>query len=588
LRYQIPEKRKFEACFSDNPPPACQELEYSFSSESGLLFGALGTAQSYELYRELTSETWSYNLSQLAYQTAELIEGTNSKLNCSEKLPFFTEALTCDSALRFAGRLLEISYDRVDAPITPPFSIEKLQSAKLVKRCKDVKSDLDVPIEAECYIDFVKFRSDLLQRLQMILELFPENNAILLQRIQNAKLTIHNDRIIRVTSRGAPITGELLGAFAAFLDLKFREYDYYVGVYDAVVEISNVICGRHYSSERQPQEFYNCREAVAQRLHTQLGIPEDKRANYIFALLAKWEFGSQDALQFAYDPMPVEDRDMRIVYEGLLKTLEAQWSRAAGIAETTSGEIQFFIHLKSQGFTPTVTGYRSRPLLLDIMEDPELWSHELTRRFTNRLMVLEDEAQRIYAEREPDPNKRPKGNQALMGGASFILRSSTYKYPKFDFSPSTAPPDWNWRYVIPYEAAFDLAGGGLHLAWQPSWALSKNDVLGVRGTVAFSKGIVGEGSLNTRDNYFSLGLNYSRLTGAGVFSSYGITPGYYRIFKTQESGSAGSFGGEIHLGMLQNKIRFALGTRDFDRTTNQWYLLFGVTDIPGIVYWFTR
>ena len=457
-----------------------------------------------------------------------------------------------------------------------------------MKHCKEVKSDLDLPIEAECYIDFEKFRNDLLQRLQTILELLPENNAILLQRIQNAKFTIHNDRIIRVTSRGAPITGELLGSFAAFLDLKFREYDYYVGVYDAIVEISNVICGRHYSMQRKAQEFYNCREAVAQRLHSQVGVLENKQANYVFALLAKWEFNSQNALRFAYDPMPAEDSDMRIIYEGLIKTLAAQWSRSAGIAETSSGEVQFFAHLKTQGFTPTLTDDKSRPLLLDIMEDPDMWSHELTRRFTNRIMVLENEAQRIYAEREPDSDKRPKGNQALIGGASFVLRSSTYKYPKFDFSPSTAPPNWTWRYVIPYEIAFDLAGGGLHLAWQPSWSLSKNDVLGVRGSLAFTKGIVGEGSLETRDNYFSLGLNYSRLTGKGVLSSYGITPGYYRYFRTPDSGSFDSFGGEVHLGLLENKIRFALGTRDFDRATNQWYLLFGVTDIPGIVYWFTR
>ncbi|KPJ95883.1 MAG: hypothetical protein AMJ53_01865 [Gammaproteobacteria bacterium SG8_11] len=588
LRYQTPEKREFEACYSDSPPAACQELDYSFSSESRLLFGALGTAHSYELYRELTSDTWSRNLSQLAYQTADLFEGVKRELSCEEELPFFADALPCHEALRFAGRLLEISYDRIDAPITPPFSVEKLQSNGLIAGCRETETDLDVPIQAECYIDFVKFRSELVQRLRAILDLLPEHNAILLQRINNSKFTIHNDRIIRVTSRGAPITGELLGAFAAFLDLKFREYDYYVGVYDAVVEISNVICGRHYSSVRQPQEFFNCREAVVQRLHRQLGVPGNKQANYVFALLAKWEFYSQNALRFAYDPMPDEDKDMLIIYEGLVKSLAAQWSRSAGIAETSSGEVQFFAHLKTQGFTPTLADDKSRPLLLNIMEDPDLWTHELTRRFTNRLMVLEEEAQRVYAEREPDAGKRPKGNQTIMGGASFVLRSSTYKYPKFDFSPSTAPPNWTWRYVIPYEIAFDLAGGGLHLAWQPSWALSKSDVLGVRGSLAFTKGIVGEGSLETRDNYFSLGLNYSRLTGKSVLSSYGITPGYYRYFQTPDSGNGDFFGGEVHLGVLQNKIRFALGTRDFDRTTNQWYLLFGVTDIPGIVYWFTR
>jgi predicted acylesterase/phospholipase RssA len=588
LRYQVPDKRKFEACFSDNPPEACQELDYSFRSESSLLFDALGTAQRYELYRELTSNTWSYNLSQLAFQTADLFEEIKGELSCGEELPFFTEAPPCHSALQFAGRLLEISYDRVDAPITPPFSVEKLQKAGLVARCRKAEPDLDVPIEAECYIDFMKFRKELVQRLQSILQLVPGHNEILLQRVHNAQFTIYSDRIIRVTSRGAPITGELLGSFAAFLDLKFREYDYYVGIYDAVVAISNVICSRHYSPRSQPQEYHNCRDAVAKRLHTQLGIPEDKQANYIFALLAKWEFYSQNALQFAYDPMPADNRDMRLIYEGLLNTYAAQWSRLVSITETDTGEVRFFAYLQAQGFNPTAAEDGARPLLADIMEDPELWSHELARRFTNRLMVLENEAQRIYTDREPDAGKRPKSNQALMGGASFVLRSSTYKYPKFDFAPTTASKDWKWRYVIPYEMTLDLVAGGLILAWQPTWALSKNDLLGVRGSVAFTKGIVGEGSYKAQDNYFSLGFSYSRLSGGNVLSSYGVTPGYYRTFKTPQSGNAGSFGGEIHLGMLQNKLRFALGTRDFERNGDRWYLLFGVTDIPGIIYWFTR
>ena len=51
-----------------------------------------------------------------------------------------------------------------------------------------------------------------------------------------------SDRIIRVTSRGAPITGTLLDDFGAFLDYKFREYDYYVGIYDAVVFLAGNQC----------------------------------------------------------------------------------------------------------------------------------------------------------------------------------------------------------------------------------------------------------------------------------------------------------------------------------------------------------
>jgi len=588
LRYQLPEKKEFEKCLSDNPPKACDELEYSFMSESRLLRGALGSAQNYELYRELTSPTWSHNLSQLAYQTAELFDELGEDKSCDKELPFFKETLPCAAALRYSGRFLEISYDRIDAPITPPFSVDKLKSAGLVTRCHDAKSSLDVPIEAECYIDFVKFRKDLVTRLTAVLKLVPKYNEILLRRVQRSQYSIHNDRIIRVTSRGAPITGELLESFAAFLDFKFREYDYYVGIYDAIVEVSKNICNHHFSQRRQPQEFQNCHGAISERLYKHLGLNEDKKAAFVFALLAEREFGNQEAFKFAFNPMPEEERDMRVIHEGLWKTLAAKWEQSLGFAETSSSEVQFFSYLNEQGFTPTPTNDGSRPLLADIMEDPELWAYELTRRFTDRLMVLEKDAARIYAERELNPGKRPETHEELIGGASFILRSATYKYPEFDFSPSTSPKDWKWRYVIPYEIGFDLVEGHILLVWQPTWALAKYDLLGIRGTVGLAKGIIGEASHEARENYFSLGLSYSRLTSKGMLSSYGITPGYYRTFHTSDTGGKDSFGGEVHLGILENKLRFGLGARDFDNVSDSWYISFGVSDIPGIVYWFTR
>ncbi|WP_455202147.1 patatin-like phospholipase family protein [Kaarinaea lacus] len=588
LRYALPEKEEFEKCLSENPPKACEELDYSFMSESRLLRGALGSAQNYELYRELTSDTWSHNLSQLAYQTAELFEEIGYDQACSKEVPFFTEALSCAAAVRYAGRFLEVSYDRIDAPITPPFSVKKLQQAGLVKRCRETETDSDVPVEAECYIDFIQFRKDLVQRLLTVLRLIPDHNSIMLQRVQRSQYSIHNDRIIRVTSRGAPITGELLESFAAFLDFKFREYDYLVGVYDAIVEVGNVVCRHHYSQRRQPEEFQNCHGAISKRLYKQLGVKSDKKAAFVFASLAKKEFANQEAFQFAFDPMPEEDRDMRIIHEGLWKTLVAKWEQSLGFTEASSSEVEFFKFLKEQGFTPTPTDDGSNPLLADIMLDPDLWAHELTRRFTDRLMALEKDAARIYAEREPDPKKRPETNEGLMGGTSFVLRSTTYKYPEFDFAPSTAPKEWKSRYVIPYEIGFDLVEGHIMFVWQPTWSLAKYDLLNIRGTVGLAKGIIGEASHEARENYLSLGLGYTRLTSKGIMSNYGITPGYYRTFLTSESGGKESFGGEVHVSILENKIRFGLGARDFESTSDSWYLSFGITDIPGIIYWFTR
>ncbi len=588
LRYQLPEKRKFEACFSDEPPEACNEMEYSFASESHLLFGAFGTAQSYELYRELTGDAWSGNLSVLSYTIAELLEGMDAQAGCANELPYFEGDFPCASALRFTGRLLEISYDRVDSPITAPFSINKLKNAGLVSRCKKVKIDGDVPVEAECYIDYEKFRQKLADRLTAVLDLLPDHNAILDRQVHNARFSIYNDRIIRVTSRGYPITGELLEAFAAFLELKFREFDYYVGVFDAVIQMTNVVCNHHYSRRRQQSEFQACQDALAKQFYHGLGLGDDEKGRYVFALLSKWEFGSQQVFQFAYDPMPKEDRDMRIIYEALKDVLSSELHTTTDMVETSTAEFRFFSYLKEHGFEPTPAEDGSAPLLASIMEDPDFWPHELTARFTERLVDLEQDANRIFEEREPDPEKRPDTNSGLLGGASYILRSATYKYEPFNFSPSTAPRGWFWRNLIPYELAFDFSEGDIQMVWQPTWLVAKDNLLGVRGTIAVAEGILGSESSKTRDNYFSLGLNYSHLTNFGVISGIGFTPTYFQTFRTQENGGNDSFGGDVHISLLKNKIRLALGTRDFDNASDNWYLLFGLTDIPGIVYWFTR
>jgi hypothetical protein len=584
----MPENREFERCYEKDPPKACKELVYSFFAESYLLRGALGTAQNYELYRELTGDTWSINLSQIAFQTADLLAEVDAAKTCADELPYFQDNLACHSALRYAGKLLEVSYHRISAPITEPFLLKKLQTAGLVTHCKETGSYSDASIQAACYIDFVKYRKDLIKRLQKILEGIPQKNEILLRRLRNSESSIHNDRVIRVSSRGAPITGELLESFAAFLDLKFRKYDYYVGLYDAVMEVSNIVCGQHYSTRLQAQDYLNCREASVKQLHQILAIAQDKEANYVFALLAKREFGNQSAFQFIYDPMPEKDRDMHIINEALSRYLVAEQRRSTGLVETTSGEVEFFTYLKAQGFTPTPTEDGSRPLLADIMQDPDYWSHELARRFTNRIMALEQETVVIYAEREPDPSKRPKTNTALLGAASLALLTTTYKYPEFDFSPSTAPEKWKWRYLIPYEVGFDLAGGSIQFAWQPTWLLSRSSLINVRGVIALGNGLVGEDSVDSRENYVSLGIGYTRLTGKRVISNYGITPGYYQYFHTQENGDIYSFGGELNVGVLGDKIRLAAGVRDFDDGRDTWFFTFGITDIPGFCYWLTR
>jgi hypothetical protein len=539
LRYDDSKAGGGRACDSDNPPSACRQMEYNIASESTLLLGALGTARSYELYRELLSEHWSLNLSEIAYGMANELEEKRSRLKCEDELPFFTHKLTCVEALRRTGALLEIAYNHQLLPITRPLSPTKLRKARVVHDCEKPTKRFSVAVSAVCEANVSRLR----QQLADALTNTAKRSGLLKKydlTIRRSRASIHNDRVVRVSSRGSPITGTLLANLGAFLDYKFREYDYYVGVYDSLMLVSTVRCGKHFS-DKQKREYGNCLGAFAKRLIDDIELPRDSRGRYVLALLAQKEFAHLDSMKFIYRTPPKPDKDMRLIFEGLNKSLHSDRQRPKGAAGMFAVETEFFDHLAEHGFQPTPTDDGTEPLLAEIMQDTNKWSYELMKRMTSRLVQLEQQAEEIYEAREPDSEKREKAMTGYMGLSAYVLQSSTYKYPDFTFSPSTAPEDWLWRNIIPYEVAFDMAESDVLLTWQPTWALGKKSTIGVRGTLGLAGGFL-EALPSGRPNYVALGLDLTRLTKSGIASSWGVTPTVYHRLGTSAASDVDTIG----------------------------------------------
>ena len=588
-RYDIPPAADARACASDNPPEACQAMDFSFFTEHELLLGALGTARKYELYRELTSEYWSLNLSQLSYELAEKIAKIDSRIRCDEDLPFFNTDISCAGAVRRAGALLELGYSQASVSITAPYSAKKLSKAGIAYDCKFASKNPTIDSAAVCKINVVSYRERLANILLNIAYRHEQVATDFRQIIYKAGLSMHNDRILRVTDRGAPITGTLLSDFGAFLDLKFREYDYYVGVYDAVIAATQTLCGLKFFERHQPQEFMQCQNDFAEKIYYVIGVNKDPRGRYVFARLTQWEFAKQNTLRFAYDPRPEEDRDMRIIFDGLMKTLEAGERSDSAKQGLFFTENTFFMHLKNEGFTPTPTDDGSRSLLAQIIADPAKWPSELTRRATTRFVYLEQQAEEIYTEREPDPALRENSYTTVMGVTAFSLQSATYNYPDFAFSTSTSPENWFWRNIIPYEIAADLADGDLIFTWQPTWSLSQYDLLSVRGSLGLAGGVIETDSgLLKREDYGALGLSYARRTKSVSISSWGLTPTWYHRWDEPVIGDQDTAGGHVHVSFFKDRLRLGLGVRNFNDAEDTWFLTVGITDIPGLSYWLTR
>jgi hypothetical protein len=485
--------------------------------------------------------------------------------------------------------LLELAYSRSSLSITSPFSAKKLSKSGIAYDCEYSSKNPAIDTEAICRIDVVHYRKQLANILLDIAENNEQVSEDLRQRIYKAKLSMHNDRLLRVTDRGAPITGTLLSDFGAFFDLKFREYDYYVGVYDAVIVATQTLCSLKYFQQYQQQEFIQCQNDLAEKIYNAIGVNKDPRGRYIFARLTHWEFGKQDTLRFAYDPLPEEDRDMRIIFDGLIQTLEAGEKSDTAKQGLFFTENTFFQHLNNEGFEPTPTEDGSRPLLAQIIDDPANWPSELTRRATTRFVYLEQQAEAIYKAREPDPLLRENSYTAFMGITAHSLQSVTYNYPDYDFAPSTAPQDWIWRNIIPYEAAVDLAGSDLIFTWQPTWSLTSKDLLSIRASLGFTGGIIESGDKSfERENYGALGLGYSRRMNSRTVSSWGLTPTWYHRWDEPDIGKQDTAGGHVHLSFFKDRLRLGLGVRDFNDTSDTWFITIGLTDLPGLSYWLTR
>ena len=586
-RYKIPDPDIDLACDSEEPPAACRIMEFSAASESELLIGFLGTARRYELYRELTSDDWQLNLSEIGYRLADILRQREETLDCKEQLPYFSSSLDCADALDRAGQLLEIAYDRIEPVIDEPYSLGRLDKKGIIKNCRQLSNTVDSQSQTACTFNITRYRNQLADAMLSIMEEADLTKRKIYRDISQSRLAMHHDRALRVSSRGAPITGTLLQDFGSFLDYKFREYDYYVGVYDGVIMITRTLCSLQYASNYQSRDYRLCFDSVSNQLYTMTGLDTVPHGSYVFARLAQREFGEEDLLRYSYEPMPATDRDMQIIHDGLAKAL------AAGESEKV-----FFKHLKTEDFIPTagktekiglgILRYEDKPLMEQIIDDPDSWASELTRRATNRLVYLETQAANIYAAREPDKEKREKANTALMGATAFVLQSSTYKHHQFSFSPSTAPDNWFWRNLIPYELAFDLSEGDLMLTWQPTYALSKRDLLGIRGTLGFPGGLFQSSADTARENYLGVGIDYTRLSTSPYISSYGFTPTWYHAFNQPENFDRDTFGGDIHIGVLKDRMRIGVGTRNFDRASDAFFFTIGITDIPGMVYWLTR
>ena len=522
------------------------------------LGGAVSTGRNYELYNVLRSGDWSrHSYDYICRLLDEMGINSGSERQCETELD--PGADLCET-LRATLDLRE-----------PVAAAQQLAAAACLLRDRQRLERIYYDYKGNRITadEITQRRADFLRRLQRLAR--QNGRAQLALSIENLKRDKLGDRRILLTQRFAPITGNMLSAFGAFIDRPFREFDYYAGVYDAVNGIADFRCGRRF-------DYRRCLARQSKAIFDTLEIGRVADARTVFFLLATLEHADYadpgspwrwlaDPAVFAGEPRA---GNMAIVFAAL--------TQANGPVKVSlyvePGFTDFIQTLFERGYDVSESSRLMQRIYRLRNKRPRTWYYPLTSRISERMLDIE---------RESDDQFAPLMRSSIGLGA-FALHSYVEDEESKLLIRSAAPAD-TWVNWLPYEIGADLRNGGLIVSWLPGVELGERTTLDLKITPYQLNRYSGE------DIWFSqldLLLSYRR---EGVITSIGAGPTWTYTHEGQGDAEQEVFGASVYVAMFQDKLRFTLGkrARDSDDFAGE-STFFAVTimDIPGFVYWLSQ
>ncbi|WP_294956331.1 patatin-like phospholipase family protein [Sulfurovum sp.] len=358
----------------------------------------------------------------------------------------------------------------------------------------------------------------------------------------------HTDNSLILSSRYHPLTGNYLEHFAAFLDKNFRQYDYQVGVYDALYNLAKKLrTEKHFSGYSQ--------EALMQMLQKKIGIDKNPDAKEAFKLFMDTEF---------HHIRPKTDNRYTAIYNAF--NLQCIDRKRYGFEA-----FKTFLSKLDMHYLPTP----KRSFLRYAKKDIDNWYKKPLRFVVNRITTLENDRAKVY------PDYRSFATLASVSawaGSTFIKDKEG-----FEFLPLNAPDDGQngtlrtALRLLPGGISTDMKNGGMSMGYTALYHLNKPLISGFEGKASYVLGS------HTPDFVrFDLGAysEYSDVIkfGAGA-SLFGDTKG--KFYKKESA-----YGYNTYVDLL-DIFRLTYVHRGGDLYTND-YLYFGIENIPSLLYWLSR
>ena len=540
---------------------ATEPRTFGLKSQTGFLLGAIRTGRDYELYNVLRGGDWGNQVFSYAEKLVDVVlrQYPETPFATKQSNPDFLFSKTCNALFSSSIDLrnLPTRSQALSCVMSHAQALEAIYAGQAVagRQINNVKTIL-------------RLRNTIIDWTARIATAAGETQlALSVQQVRDDKL---GDRRILLSRRFSPLTGEMVFFFGAFADPDFRQYDYFAGVYDAVWGIANYICERRADAAA-------CLPVQMHNIYDSLSIRENLRANTVFDYLVRREYpeayANDPGWAWARERAPRQpDGNMRAIANSLFgKTLaREEWPYQAP-------KIGEFISRLTQEQYDTHRSSKFLKRVFTLKDGDQLsWYYPLTLRASNRLLLLEKRESKVH----PD-GKLPNVGLAL---GAFVTHSYV-REEDFTFNNSTAP-DYSWQAWLPNEIAVDARNGGLDVSWEPSVNIgNRGFALGLKLTpIQFNR----YGGNEIWFSHADLFVAYRR---RGIVSSFGAGPTLTYTWEEWSGHPRASVGASAYVGFLQDKLRITAGTLSYSGDTfpgDKIYLNFGLTDIPGIVYWLSK
>ena len=358
----------------------------------------------------------------------------------------------------------------------------------------------------------------------------------------------HNpQRHLILSSRYHPITGYFLSNFGAFLDKNFRQYDYYVGVYDAIYKLASESLKHGFAKTDNLSDEMD-------RFANILKLQKSPDAYNAYKMFKRVEFCAQ---------LPSQKSRFAAIYRAFNLNLPANKLYSFHAFES------FIERLNLEHFHLTPNSF-----LLYAKEYPKSWYKKSTQEILDRIVLLEN--------RKADKEKSYMPIARALSFSAWV--SSGLLTPKegWEFQPLLFPYKENslnaFAYkLFPNEIAFDALNGGLSLGYSLYWY----------NQFAFFDGVEFKLSLNAGrhiDNFLRFDLD--PFIHKKSFS-YGAGPSLFANLQGKKFWEPKSaFGANAYIDY--NDIFRLTYVRRFGKTKNRDYLYFGIKNLSSLFYWLNR